>query len=63
MVVKGPGEYEISDIMIRGYASKGYDVVLIEVGGTVGDSENIPFLFAVFELVTSVSDKFFESCI
>src|SRR5574343_92817 len=24
-VIKGPGEYEISDIMFRGYASKGTD--------------------------------------
>lgn len=26
--------------------SDGYDVVLIEIGGTIGDYENIPFLFA-----------------
>lgn len=26
--------------------SNGYDIVLIEVGGTIGDYENIPFLFA-----------------
>jgi len=26
--------------------SNGYDVVLIEIGGTIGDYENIPFLFA-----------------
>lgn len=27
-------------------AAEGYDVAIIEIGGTVGDSENIPFLFA-----------------
>jgi len=31
-------------------ASNGYDVILIEVGGTVGDYENIPFLFALKSL-------------
>ncbi|MCK4307040.1 CTP synthase [candidate division WOR-3 bacterium] len=28
-------------------ASKDYDITIIEIGGTVGDYENIPFLFAV----------------
>ncbi|MBU0627608.1 MAG: CTP synthase [Nanoarchaeota archaeon] len=28
-------------------ASKGYDFCLIEIGGTIGDYENIPFLFAM----------------
>ena len=28
-------------------AGAGYDIVLIEIGGTVGDYENIPFLFAI----------------
>jgi len=28
-------------------ASHGYDVAVIEIGGTVGDYENVPFLFAV----------------
>ncbi|MCR4285029.1 MAG: CTP synthase [archaeon] len=27
-------------------ASKNYDIVLVEIGGTVGDYENLPFLFA-----------------
>ena len=31
-------------------ASNNYDVVLIEVGGTIGDYENIPFLFAMKSL-------------
>lgn len=28
-------------------ASKGYDACIIEIGGTIGDFENIPFLFAM----------------
>ncbi|MDI6841018.1 MAG: CTP synthase [bacterium] len=28
-------------------AGAGYDITLIEIGGTVGDYENIPFLFAI----------------
>jgi len=28
-------------------ASEGYDIAIIEIGGTVGDYENIPFLFAL----------------
>lgn len=28
-------------------ASDGYDIVIIEIGGTVGDYENVPFLFAL----------------
>ncbi|OYD15467.1 hypothetical protein CH333_05635 [candidate division WOR-3 bacterium JGI_Cruoil_03_44_89] len=28
-------------------AARGYDISIIEIGGTVGDYENIPFLFAV----------------
>ena len=31
-------------------ASNNYDIVLIEVGGTIGDYENIPFLFAMKSL-------------
>ncbi len=31
-------------------ASKEYDIALIEIGGTVGDYENIPFLFAMKSL-------------
>jgi len=28
-------------------ASKGYDICLVEIGGTIGDYENVPFLFAI----------------
>ncbi|MBI4154943.1 CTP synthase [Candidatus Woesearchaeota archaeon] len=31
-------------------SSKDYDITLIEIGGTIGDYENIPFLFAVKSL-------------
>ena len=31
-------------------ASHGYDVAIIEIGGTIGDDENIPFLFAAKKL-------------
>jgi len=31
-------------------ASKGYEIAIIEIGGTVGDYENIPFLFAAKKL-------------
>ncbi len=31
-------------------SSKGYDFCLIEIGGTIGDYENIPFLFAMKSL-------------
>jgi len=32
------------------YAAHGYDVAIIEIGGSVGDYENIPFLFAAKSL-------------
>jgi CTP synthase len=35
-------------------ASEGYDVALIEVGGTVGDYENVPFLFALRSLENEI---------
>tara|TARA_Y100000310_G_scaffold280033_1_gene299508 strand:- start:1256 stop:2905 length:1650 start_codon:yes stop_codon:yes gene_type:complete len=31
-------------------SGEGYDIVLIEIGGTIGDFENLPFLFAVKSL-------------
>ena len=39
---------EIKDWVIR--ASKGYDVAMIEIGGTVGDIESLPFLEAIRQL-------------
>jgi CTP synthase len=35
----------------------GHDIVLIEVGGTVGDYENIPFLFAVKSLENEIGTE------
>ncbi|MDP2925793.1 MAG: CTP synthase [Nanoarchaeota archaeon] len=36
--------------------SGGYDIVLIEIGGTVGDYENIPFLFALKSLENEIGN-------
>lgn len=38
-------------------AGKGYDFVLVEIGGTVGDYENIPYLFASKSLEMEVGRK------
>ena len=35
-------------------ASEGYDVVLVEIGGTVGDIESLPFLEAIRQLAVNV---------
>ena len=37
--------------------SEGHDVVLIEIGGTVGDYENIPYLFAVRSLENEIGSE------
>ena len=39
------------------YASDDYDFVLVEVGGTIGDYENIPFLFALKSLERDVGKQ------
>lgn len=39
-------------------AADGYDVVLIEIGGTVGDYENVPFLFAIKALERKLGSDF-----
>ncbi|MBT8048627.1 MAG: CTP synthase [Xanthomonadales bacterium] len=39
---------EIKDWVIR--ASEGYDIAMIEIGGTVGDIESLPFLEAIRQL-------------
>ena len=49
MVVKGPGEYEISDIMIRGYASKGYDERINTIYYFSFDGINICYLGGLYE--------------
>jgi len=38
-------------------ASEGFDICLIEVGGTVGDYENIPFLFAIKSLEREIGKE------
>ncbi|QKJ51195.1 CTP synthase (glutamine hydrolyzing) [Providencia rettgeri] len=43
---------EIKDRIIRGGES--YDVVLVEIGGTVGDIESLPFLEAIRQMAAEV---------
>jgi CTP synthase len=38
-------------------ASEGFDIVLIEIGGTVGDFENMPFLFAAKSLEKEIGKE------
>lgn len=38
-------------------AGKGFDFVLVEIGGTIGDYENIPYLFAIKSLEREVGDE------
>ncbi len=40
-------------------ASKGYDICLVEIGGTIGDYENIPFLLAMKTLEKETKDVIF----
>lgn len=40
-------------------AGEGFDVVLIEIGGTVGDYENEPFLFAVKGMEREIGEEHF----
>lgn len=40
-------------------AAEGYDIALIEIGGTVGDYENEPFLFAVKGLEREIGEEHF----
>ncbi|MGB8467651.1 MAG: CTP synthase [Candidatus Babeliales bacterium] len=48
----------ISDEIVRRikYASEGYDVAIVEIGGTVGDYENKPFLFALRSLAHELGE-------
>lgn len=43
---------EIKDRIIRG--GEGHDVVLVEIGGTVGDIESLPFLEAIRQMAAEV---------
>jgi len=38
-------------------SAEGYDVCLIEVGGTIGDYENVPFLFALKSLENEIGKE------
>ena len=38
-------------------AAEGFDIALVEIGGTVGDYENIPFLFAMKSLEREIGEK------
>jgi len=38
-------------------ASKGFDIAIVEIGGTVGDYENIPYLFATKSLEREIGAK------
>lgn len=38
-------------------AAKGYDICLVEIGGTIGDFENIPFLFALKSLERDIGKE------
>ncbi len=38
-------------------AAKGYDFCLVEIGGTIGDYENIPYLFAMKSLEREIGKK------
>jgi len=38
-------------------ASEGFDICLIEIGGTIGDYENIPFLFAMKSLERDIGKE------
>jgi len=38
-------------------ASEGYDIAIIEIGGTVGDYENIPYLFAAKQLEREIGPE------
>ncbi|MGP1946928.1 MAG: CTP synthase [Arsenophonus sp. NC-PG7-MAG3] len=46
---------EIKKRIIRG--GEGHDIVLVEVGGTVGDIESLPFLEAIRQLAVDVDRK------
>lgn len=49
IVVKGPGEYEISDIMFKGFSSKGYDEKINTLYYFEFDGMKICYLGALYE--------------
>ena len=46
---------EIKECIVK--AAEGYDVAMIEIGGTVGDIESLPFLEAIRQLGVEYGDK------
>jgi CTP synthase len=38
-------------------SARGYDIVLVEIGGTIGDYENIPFLFALKSMEREIGEE------
>lgn len=38
-------------------SAEGYDIALIEIGGTIGDYENIPFLFALKSMEREIGEE------
>jgi len=44
-------------------AVKGFDIALIEIGGTVGDYENEPFLFAIKGMERDIGAEHFAFCL
>lgn len=38
--------------------SKGYDVILVEIGGTVGDIESLPFLESIRQMAVDIGKEF-----
>lgn len=38
-------------------SAKGYDITLVEIGGTIGDYENIPFLFALKSMEREIGEE------
>lgn len=48
-VVKGPGEYEVSDIMIQGFSTKGYDDKINSLYYFEFDGIKILFLGAIYQ--------------
>lgn len=56
-VVKGPGEYEVSDIMIQGFATKGYDDKINSIYYFEFDGIKILFLGALYQGEISIDAR------
>lgn len=56
-VIKGPGEYEVSDIMFQGFATKGYDDRVNSIYYFEFDGMKILFLGAMYQPEISIEAK------